>query len=321
MACCENLGNLQSRIQWGSKIISDMREKTLNDITIVIGCYNSGQFIADTLYSALACKPGRIVIADDASTDDTLAIAEEILRNGCVDFSIIRSAVNRGLTRNWNVAITRVTTPYCLKLDHDDIIVPAYVRAAVDFLRDHPSVGIIAGKAQIFSNGSAASSQPIKEMPANASIQTFRGTDACRMVLAWNPYACSSSTIYKMSAWNEVRGFDEHLCYCNDREIWFRLAVNHDLAFYHGVAALQRIHEDNFTKTVRRREAICYELDHMFTTASKTWNSTELRGEFRKALRCVARNYFGSAIRSATRRPWEVPCRIGRGLMALGKSC
>ena len=296
----------------------------IDDVTIVIACYNSRQFIADTLYSTLNCKPARIVIADDASTDDTLTIAEEILRNGCADFSIIRSTVNRGLTRNWNVAITRVTTPYCLKLDHDDIIVPSYVRAAVDFLRDNPNVGIIAGKAQTFSSRDVASCQPIKGItvgPPNGSIQTFSGTDACRMVLAWNPYACSSSTIYKMSAWNEVRGFDEHLCYCNDREIWFRLAVNHDLAFYHGVAAFQRIHESNFTKTVRRRDRICYELDHMFTTASRTWNGKELRGEFRKALRRVARNYFGSAIRSVTRRPWEVPCRIGRGLMALGKSC
>lgn len=290
----------------------------------MIASYNSGRFIDDTLRSALECKPDSIIVADDASNDDTLNIAEKILKGSSASFSIISNPTNKGLTKNWNDAIMRVTTPYCLKLDHDDIIVPAYVCAAVDFLRNNPGVGIIAGKAQTFSSRDVASCQLIEEMsigPSSVSIRTFRGADACRMVLAWNPYACSSSTIYRMSAWSEVRGFDEHLCYCNDREIWFRLAVNHDLAFYHGVAAFQRIHEGNFTKTLRRREAICYELDHMFTMASRTWTDKELQVEFRKVFRQVARNYFGSAIRSATRRPWEVPCRIGRGLMALAKSC
>ena len=301
-----------------------MSAKPLKELTIVIASYNSDRFIEDTLHSALDCKPGRIIIADDASSDDTLNITKRIMKDRYASFSIISNPTKKGLTKNWNGAITRVTTPYCLKLDHDDIIIPAYVQDAVDFLRNNPCVGIIAGKAQVFSCKDVSPCQTIEKATddkSKISIRTFSGTDACKMILAWNPYACSSSTIYKISAWNSVGGFDERLCYCNDREIWFRLALNHDISFYCGVAALQRIHEDNFTKVMRKKDLICYEFDRMFTKASKMWTNKELQVEFQKAFRDVSRTYFGSAIRSMTRRPWEVPCRIGRGLMALGKSC
>lgn len=296
-----------------------------NDLTIVIATHNSEKFIRDTIVNALAAAPAKIIISDDASLDDT-----ERIVNSCVSLYpekilFIKSETNVGLTNNWNRALSFVDTTYCLKLDHDDLIFPGYVSAAADFLRKNEAVGIIAGKSLKVESGDLNPKaynyfERCFEDATNVDIIGYAGIEACKFILRWEPYAFSSSTIFRMTAWNNVAGFDVRLSYCNDREIWFRIAECFDIAFYGGLSGIQRLHASNFTKTVVRNDRACIEFDYMFTKALSRWGAPELKQLFRKKLVIVGKAYLGSAWRCLPTRASEIPYRVFKAITTLARA-
>jgi glycosyltransferase involved in cell wall biosynthesis len=252
-----------------------------------------------------------IIVSDDASADGTLNIVRALARKTDIPVRVIHSELRRGLTRNWNSAIAQVATEFCLKLDHDDLIIPAYARAAVKYLRQHEAVSIIAGMAHnaVHPFGIEVLSRIVQ---GTFAVTSFEGIAACRMVLRWSPYACSSSTIYRTTMFHAIGGFDTEMNYCNDRELWFRIAREGPIAYYNGPAAVVRLHESNFTKQICLNERVPFEFEHMFRRAFATWPEPELRAEFAQVFRRVAKNYAGSAIRVARRNPQELPIRLAR---------
>jgi len=297
----------------------------IDDLTVVIATYNGQSFIRETIENALLINPSKIIISDDASTDDTSKIISGFVKRLPGKVLYMRNEINLGLTRNWNHAIGCVETPYCLKLDHDDLVLARYVESAIEFFRSNRDVGIIAGKGLPVESASITAEEykklidePESWGPANISI--YAGDLACKFVLKWNPYAFSSSTIYKIDAWRKVHGFDERLSYCNDREIWFRIAEKFKIGFYDGLSGIQRIHKWNFTKSVKKNEMMCFEFDHMFSCALKFWNNSSLKPLFRKNLLIVGKAYLGSAWRILLDRPSEVPLRVRKGIATLVKA-
>jgi glycosyltransferase involved in cell wall biosynthesis len=292
---------------------------SLRDLTIVVATYRSEAFIEHTIASALACRPAMIIVSDDGSADSTLDIVLALSEQTDIPIRIHRSKVRRGLTRNWNWAIAQVPTTFCLKLDHDDLIIPTYARAAIEYLRQHETVGIIAGFA--YEVVDPFGTEALSRVPsARAGVARFESIAACRAILRWSPYSCSSSTIYRTTKFHAVGGFDSAMSFCNDREIWFRMAREGPIAQYGGPGAVVRLHDNNFTKEIRSTERIPFEFEHMFRRAAAIWPETELRADFARAFRSVARNYAGSAIRIALRKPKEVPIRLLRSGVLLLKS-
>ena len=55
--------------------------------SVAIAKYNGEKFIAEQLNSIInqTVKPNQIVISDDNSSDNTIAIAEKILRNSGIE--------------------------------------------------------------------------------------------------------------------------------------------------------------------------------------------------------------------------------------------
>lgn len=296
-----------------------------NDLTVVIATYHGESFLNDTIINALATNPAQLIISDDASNDNTKQIIKNFADCYTDKILYLHNSKNLGLTKNWNRAIALVETPYCLKLDHDDFVFPKYVSSAMTFLRSNPNIGIIAGKGVAAESGCK-----MKEIYESflidtdtdvlPGILTYSTDKACEFVLQWQPYACSSSTIYNMEAWHTVKGFDEKLTYCNDREIWFRIAEKFDIGFYDEIGAIQRIHTSNFTKFITKNDRVCFEYDYMFNKAYLNWKCSMLKPLFRKNLLIVGKAYLGSAWRSLPNKPAEAPYRAFKGIMTLAKA-
>ncbi|QJQ94004.1 MULTISPECIES: glycosyltransferase family 2 protein [Halomonadaceae] len=94
-------------------------------IAVVIPCYNSERYLAQTVGSLLeqTKKPDEIIIVDDGSTDNSLAIARsfEALSNGLVRVYMERSA-NAPKTRNIGASLSN--SDALMFLDADDVLAP-----------------------------------------------------------------------------------------------------------------------------------------------------------------------------------------------------
>lgn len=97
-------------------------------ITVIVPCWNYGMFLRECLDSLLAQSvlPHEIIIADDASTDDSPQIAVEY----SMEHSFIRplrSMTRRGTIINENEAAKQVRTEWMFFLDADDKLDPTYI--------------------------------------------------------------------------------------------------------------------------------------------------------------------------------------------------
>ena len=96
-------------------------------ISIVIPCYNQGEYLEDALESAYnqTCAAHEIIVVNDGSTDDSREIAERYMFR---DLPLIGSPVrvinqaNKGLSSARNTGIMAATGDYIQFLDADDIL-------------------------------------------------------------------------------------------------------------------------------------------------------------------------------------------------------
>ena len=126
-------------------------------IAVCIATYNHEAFIAQAVESVRAqvCdEPLRIYIGDDASTDGTAAICEQLAKRDERIVSIRRKK-NLGLVSNTIDLYRRILADGCefiAMLDGDDYWTdPHKLQLQVDYLRAHPEVGFVHTNGQTLS--------------------------------------------------------------------------------------------------------------------------------------------------------------------------
>src|SRR5215831_13620895 len=112
-------------------------------ISVAIPTYNSARFIQATLNSVLtqSIAPGEILIVDDGSTDETIAI----LSSYGSSVRVIRQS-NQGVAAARNVLASNVAGDLVAFLDHDDLWHPRYLEAQCNSFQQYPeAVAYFAG--------------------------------------------------------------------------------------------------------------------------------------------------------------------------------
>lgn len=96
----------------------------MDDLTIIITTYNSSTKIIALLNWIYNNKyDGKLLIADDASTDDTIEIINNfIIKNNIKNLFLLQSKVNLGLPKNRINCLKEIKTNFITFVDHDDFI-------------------------------------------------------------------------------------------------------------------------------------------------------------------------------------------------------
>lgn len=121
-------------------------------VAIVIPCFNAGEFLDETVESALAqtYEPIQIVLVDDGSTDPgTLRTIQRWEQHAAVH---VLHQANAGLSAARNAGVGACDAEYFLPLDADDLISPTYVQEAVAMMEADPSLGIVYSRAELFGS-------------------------------------------------------------------------------------------------------------------------------------------------------------------------
>lgn len=91
------------------------------EVTVIMPAYNAANYIDKAIESVLAqtvmCK---IIVINDASTDDTLDVAQSYASHYPEQIMVIDNEINKGVAYSRNRAVTEATTEYIAFLDADD---------------------------------------------------------------------------------------------------------------------------------------------------------------------------------------------------------
>ncbi len=118
-----------------------------SQVTVCISLYNYQQHIVETLQSVHKQTQLKLdlVVVEDRSTDDSLAIAKHWLEDNKQRFNTVHLAQhnqNQGLSAARNTAIGISTTPYVFILDADNLLYPRCIERCLEGLEADPQASV-----------------------------------------------------------------------------------------------------------------------------------------------------------------------------------
>lgn len=141
-------------------------------ISIALCTYNGERFLREQLESFLlqTRKPNELVIGDDCSTDNTVAIIDEFAAGAGFPVRVEVSDRNLGSTKNFEKTIQRCSGDLIFLADQDDVWLPKKIeRIAAEFLRSE-RVGLVFTDAELVDD----SMKPLNDRLWNYSFPPDR---------------------------------------------------------------------------------------------------------------------------------------------------
>lgn len=124
-----------------------MRSNKRTELSVCITTFNMEKYIECCIESVLAQKTDfeyEIIVADDCSTDNTIAILQRYQQRMGEKFRILYAERNRGLIENYVGSLKAANGKYIASLDADDYWVDEYkLQKQVNALGENKDVGYI----------------------------------------------------------------------------------------------------------------------------------------------------------------------------------
>jgi glycosyltransferase involved in cell wall biosynthesis len=116
----------------------------VSKVSVVIATYSRAAMVREAVEAALSQTrpPEEIIVADDASTDQTLAVLEQLAQSHR-SLCIVRQTRNTGGVPNWNAAFNGTTGEFLAWCSDDDRFLPDHLEASLAYLEAHPDVGMV----------------------------------------------------------------------------------------------------------------------------------------------------------------------------------
>lgn len=112
-------------------------------ISVAITTYGGQRFIGEQLQSLLAQtrQPDEVVICDDRSKDDTVAVVQEFISmHGLTNWTVVRNEENLGYIENFRKAMGMTTGELVLTCDQDDIWYPEKLAITEQLFQTYPQM-------------------------------------------------------------------------------------------------------------------------------------------------------------------------------------
>ena len=262
-----------------------------SELTALIPAYRCAPFLPAAVESLLLC-PLKIVIAEDCSGDDTLEVAHALERRHPGRITVVCNPQNLGVSRSINHTMEAIRTKYIIKMDADDVIFPEYVRRAYEYIWRREDLALICGTCDVIGPTDYLSidSEPQPQKSLDGPIYVLSGADACRFILRWNPYPCSSGIIYRTEALKSAGGFAPDLNWAEDREVWFRLARRSPVAYYDVPGALYRRHPMSLTALNRAQQLTGVRDGRLIAESRRLWPERELLPDYARSFYEIGRD-------------------------------
>ncbi|MGE4053869.1 MAG: glycosyltransferase [Vicinamibacterales bacterium] len=176
----------------GSKVGRSRAISPTPRVSVIVTCFNLGQYLCEAVNSLLAqtFDDFEIVIVDDGSTDDeTRGVLD---RWNCPGTRLIRSPENRGLPTAKNLGLRHTTGEYVCMFDADDRAHPELLSRSVKALDADPSLAFVSHWLQAFGDDTSVWSRSDCGFPALLHHNRVNG-----------------AALVRRSAIEAVGGFDE----------------------------------------------------------------------------------------------------------------
>jgi len=232
---------------WQITDYENLREEASPAVSIIVTLYNYERYIRECIRSIekadLSTIPGglEILIVNDASTDRSIAYAQEAQRISALPIRIVDKKINTGLADARNIGLRLARAPYAFIMDADNLIFPRAIAQLYEAIR-------FSGAAAAYSILCRFTGQPTD----GRGLLSYFDWDP--RMLVQHPYV-DAMALFDRRQLIELGGYDNDLFKIGwfgweDYELWLRMAAAHlSVTFVPNILCLYRHHESAMSNT------------------------------------------------------------------------
>jgi GT2 family glycosyltransferase len=190
-------------------------------VAALVTCYNEGPYIRETVRSILSQTAseaiGAIIIADDGSEEDTLAVLRDV-EGWDPRIRILYGPGGARQAAQRNLAVQATNLPFIAFLDGDDIWLPGKIEAQLATMTADPAVGLVYTAFSTFADGDPDSARPAKLIDITDRV------DLAQAFFLNDPPIMPSTILMRRDVYIEGGGMDPTIHCFEETEFYLRVA-------------------------------------------------------------------------------------------------
>jgi glycosyltransferase involved in cell wall biosynthesis len=219
-------------------------------VSVAIATYNRAQMVTEAIRAAVhqTREPDEVVVSDDASTDSTGSVVEEIARRD-PRVSLIRREKNSGGVANWNAAIDATRGDFIAWCSDDDRFLPDHLEASLEYLDRHPEIGMVHSGFVDAIESKGRSEWVPRRLRAERPLIVNRNNLIRYMIRYYDWPFHPSTLVFRRAVWERTGPFDPGFALA-DTDWFVRVAENFPTALLPRHGVLNRRHPGNWSNRI-----------------------------------------------------------------------
>jgi glycosyltransferase involved in cell wall biosynthesis len=212
-------------------------------VDVAVPNYQYGRYLWDCVTSVLTQEvPNlRVLIIDNASTDNSLEVAQELAASDR-RVQVVAHHTNLGHHASFNEGVDWASSDYFVMLSADDLLAPSSLSRAISFMEKHANVHLAYGRALWICNDERM--PQVEPLPQATKWRILPGGQLLETVCrAGGRHNIEGPTVVvRTSVQKRVGHYRRALTHTDDLEMWMRFARLGDVAETDSIQGFIRIH-------------------------------------------------------------------------------
>jgi glycosyltransferase involved in cell wall biosynthesis len=191
-------------------------------VSVIIPSYNHEKFVKECIQSVLdqTYQDFEIIITDDCSIDNTVHIIEQF---DDPRIRLFRHKINRGVSVTANHCIFQANGKYIAWLSSDDAWYPNKLEKQVQYLDEHPSVGVVFGKVDWIDESGNLITDPSFPYLNIYDVENQSRQEWLRYFFLSGNCLSLPSSLIRQECFSEVGLFNPVYTKIQDLDIWIKI--------------------------------------------------------------------------------------------------
>lgn len=219
-------------------------------LTAIVPNFNHGRFLTRAILALQNQQPtpSEILVIDDASTDESVAVVEA-LAVSCPSIRLLRNERNLGTVRSLNRGISEAHGEYVYFAAADDAVCPGFFATAIALLEKHPEAAFACGECLIVNeSGTVIGMRPSARPSQRAAY--FAPTVVPSLLKRIDNWAHTSTAILRRNMVLSADSLDGDLASFADGYLLRKLALQHGFCFAPSIVAQWMARPDGYSLTI-----------------------------------------------------------------------
>jgi cellulose synthase/poly-beta-1,6-N-acetylglucosamine synthase-like glycosyltransferase len=216
-------------------------------VSVVMSVLNGERFLPEAVESILeqSFRDFEFIVINDGSTDGSGSMLDSYRRS---DPRVrVYHQENRGLIESLNRGSGLAQGKYIARMDADDIAIRDRLMWQVDFMEQHPEVGVVGGAIEVINTkGKAVAIERNPTKDREIKLALLRGY--CPLV--------HPTVLMRKEALVSVEGYRKVVVHAEDYDLWLRIADQYQLANLEAVVLKYRRHSCQVSVRRYRQQAL-----------------------------------------------------------------